>query len=112
MLQDDIATTIRTLLSEIAADKKIDLIEHEAVVDHVHLLLRVADRRSLSRAMNNLKGVSARRVFQRFPDLKMDAHTNSFWQARYGAKEFPETAAENISSYIRTQWERLEDYQR
>jgi putative transposase len=75
MLPGDIAEAIRELLNEVAAEKKIDLIEHEAIVDHVHLLLRATDKTALSRAMNDLKGVSARRVFQRFPDVKLDAHT-------------------------------------
>jgi putative transposase len=112
MLQGDVADAVRELMSEIASDKKIELLEHEAIVDHVHLLLRAKDKPALSRAMNDLKGVSARRIFQRFPELKIDANTNAFWQARYGHKLVPGSAESTIRKYIRTQWERLEDYDR
>jgi putative transposase len=112
MLQGDIAQAVRELLAQTAIDKNIDLLEHEAIVDHVHLLLRAADKTALSREMNDLKGVSARRIFQRFPELKLDAHTNAFWQARYGHKVVPDSAEPTIRKYIKTQWERLEDYDR
>jgi REP element-mobilizing transposase RayT len=59
------------------------LLECEAIVDHVHLLLDVADQRRLPRVMNDLKGISARRVFAEFPELKMDAETEHFWQQGY-----------------------------
>jgi REP element-mobilizing transposase RayT len=62
--------------------------------------------------MNLLKGTSARRLFQRFPELKLDAHTLSFWQRGYGSKSVPLTAAVVTATYIRTQWERLEGYER
>jgi REP element-mobilizing transposase RayT len=62
--------------------------------------------------MMNLKGVSARRLFERFPELKMDAHTNNFWQAGYGSKIIPLSAIGSLGNYIRTQWDRLEKYDR
>jgi REP element-mobilizing transposase RayT len=46
---------------EIAAEKGIKLIEAEAIVDHVHLLLDCEDKASLSSALMYLKGVSSRR---------------------------------------------------
>ena len=100
----------REEIAAAAERHSIKLIEHEAIVDHVQLLLDVADRASLSRAMHMIKGASARRVFQRLPDLKMQAGVRSLWQARYGWKEVPPEAMVNIREYIRTQWERLEDY--
>ena len=59
-----------------------------------------------------LKGVSARRLFERFPELRLDAHTNSFWQAGYGSKLISPGAVPSTRDYIRTQWDRLEKYER
>jgi REP element-mobilizing transposase RayT len=62
--------------------------------------------------MNYLKGVSSRRLSLQFPDFKQDAQVNSFWQHRYGFKELPAGAMPTVSEYIRTQWDRLESYER
>lgn len=62
--------------------------------------------------MNLLKGVTSRQIFQRFPELKLDAAVGAFWQHRYAAKPVPDKAAASVGQYIRTQWDRLEKYER
>jgi REP element-mobilizing transposase RayT len=62
--------------------------------------------------MNHIKGASARRIFQRVPDLKVDAGVNSFWQTRYGFKVIEPGAVPTVRKYIQTQWDRLEGYDR
>ncbi len=112
LLQGDVLDAVRVLIPEIALDKGIKLLEFEAIVDHVHLLLDLEDKGALPNAIMNLKGVSAWRIFQRFPELKLDADTSSFWQAGYGSKLVTPGTEEQTRHYIRTQWERLEKYER
>jgi len=112
LLQGDVLDEARRLLSEIASEKRIELLECEAIVDHVHLVLSLSDKAQLPNAMMNLKGVSARRLFERFPELKLDAHTNNFWQIGYGSKIVSPNALSTTKRYIRTQWGRLEKYDR
>ena len=112
LLEGEVLDATRDLLRQIAAEKGIKLLEAEAIVDHVHLLLELADKSSLSNAMMLLKGVSARRIFERFPDIHLDAHTNSFWQAGYGSKLVSSDAVSVTQEYIKTQWDRLEAYER
>ena len=57
-----------------------------------------------------LKGASARRVFQEIPELKLDAHTEHFWQKRFGSKLVPPQAIATVKRYVETQKERLEKY--
>jgi putative transposase len=78
LLQGDVLDSTRELIGQIAAEKRITLLGFEAIVDHVHSLLDLPDKAELPRVMMNLKGVSARRLFERFPELKLDAHTNNF----------------------------------
>jgi len=112
LLQGDVGEAAKELMVAVAKENGIALIECETAVDHVHLFVAVDDRPHLSRAMNLLKGATSRRLFQRFPDLKLDAGINSFWQHRYAAKVVPEPAAAATGHYIRTQWDRLEKYER
>jgi putative transposase len=112
LLQGEVLDAARDSLRSIAEEKGINLVEFEAIVDHVHLLLDLPNKEALPSAMMNLKAVSARRLFQLFPELKLQAHTNNFWQAGYGSKIVPPSALRTMKSYIRTQWDRLEKYDR
>ena len=112
LLQGDIDDSIRGLLQETAKEKGRKLLELESVIDHVHLVLELPPNESLSRAIKLLKGVTARRVFQKLPQVKLDAGTNHFWQRRYGSKMIPEGAVDNVRAYVRTQRDRLEKFER
>ena len=52
--------------------------------DHVHLLIKVPPKISISSLMGTLKGKSAIRVFNKFPELKQRPYWgNHFWAAGY-----------------------------
>ena len=87
------------------------MLECASVVDHVHLLIRVESAR-LPEAMRLLKGASSYQIFRQMPEIKLDAGTNSFWQARYGAKVVKPEAAPSVRGYITTQERRLEKFDR
>jgi putative transposase len=112
LLQGDVGEAVKGLMWTVAKEKNISLLECEMIVDHVHLLISTEDRARLSMAMNLLKGVTSRRIFQRFPELKLDARVGAFWQHRYAAKLVPEAAAATVGRYIRTQCDRLDRYER
>lgn len=102
---------MKDLLVRIANEKTIDLLECATAVDHVHLLLRV-EAGHLPEAMRLLKGASSYQIFRQMPEIKLDAGTNSFWQARYGAKAINPEAVPSVRAYIRTQGRRLEKFDR
>ena len=112
LLQGDIEEHVKQAIKDIAQRNTITLLEYETVVDHVHLLLELGPKENLSRVMNLLKGASSRKVFQRFPELKLDAGVNHFWQKRYGSKIIESRVLATVSGYIRTQKERLEKFER
>jgi len=112
LLQGDVGEAVKGLMWTVAKEKNISLLECEMIVDHVHLLISTEDRARLSMAMNLLKGATSRRIFQRFPELKLDAKVGAFWQHRYAAKLVPEAAAATVGRYIRTQCDRLDRYER
>ena len=82
------------------------------MVDHVHLLLELEQEEDLSKIVNQLKGVTARRVFQQFPELRLDAGVGHFWQKRYGHKVVPQDAVMEVATYIDTQRDRVEKFDR
>ena len=112
LLQGDVGEATKESIRAVAKEKSISLLECEVIVDHVHLLVSAEDRTRLSKAMNLLKGVTSRLILQRFPELRLDAGAGAFWQHRYAAKPIPEPAVATVGGYIRTQWDRLEKYER
>jgi putative transposase len=110
LLQGDIDAGAMELFERIAEEKGIELRERETMVDHAHLLLRCKPA-ELAKVVKQLKGVSARRLFQLFPDLKMDARTETFWQRGFGYRELANDA-DGVAWYIRTQKRRLSTYDR
>lgn len=60
------------------------IIELNVQPDHVHLLIKVPPKQSISDLMGTLKGRSAIRVFSQFPDLKNRPYWgNHFWAKGY-----------------------------
>ena len=112
LLQGDVAAKAKELMTLISREKRIELLECETMVDHVHLLLSADSPTALSWSLKLLKGRSAFEVFRAFPDLKLDARTNSLWQRSFNARSVAPNQVPIVRRYIRTQDERLEKYER
>ena len=97
----EIPATLFGLLREIASEKGITLLECEAGYDHVHLLLRPASGMPLARAVQLLKGISSRRLHERFPGLQLDMGHDHFWQRGYGYRDVGPGALRSVAEYIR-----------
>ena len=69
---DVIGETVKTSFREIASKTGIQMIELALELDHVHLLLELDESMRIASAMHRLKGASAREVFSRYPQLKLD----------------------------------------
>ena len=104
--ESELGEEMKRLMLDIAKDKGIHIVELELVADHAHLLLEVPDRRDLPRVMHQLKGASARFIFSKYPDLKLDMPTGSFWQKGYGRRWVPRDQLDAVCNYIRTQRDR------
>ncbi|MEX1254542.1 MAG: IS200/IS605 family transposase [Dehalococcoidia bacterium] len=105
-LEGEVGDDIKEILRDIAQRTGIQMMAVEASIDHVHLLLRLTGERTLPSAMHQLKGASARAIFVRCPDLKLDLGHDSFWQKGYGWRRIEQSEVNTVRNYIRTQRER------
>ncbi|MBI4307414.1 MAG: IS200/IS605 family transposase [Chloroflexi bacterium] len=112
LLQGDIGPYVLRLIREIAAEKEVAIVELETMVDHVHILLYIEPNQLLSQTVKLLKGISARRAFQTFPDLKLDAQTAHFWQKGFGCRPVSEHERRAVIEYLRTQKARPGKFER
>jgi putative transposase len=61
-----------------------EIVELNIQADHVHLLIKVPPKVSISLLMGVMKGKSAIRVFSKFPELKQRPYWgNHFWAEGY-----------------------------
>ena len=103
VLEDDVAWDVKRILREIASGTAIELLELEAVGDHVHLLTRLQGKQTLSSVMHRLKGASARAMLLRYPELRLATEMDALWQKGYGWRRLGEHEIAGVRMYIRTQ---------
>ena len=94
----DIGKIIRTLCEQ----KGVEIIEAEACPDHIHLLVSIPPKISVSAFMGYLKGKSSLMIFDRHANLKYKYGNRNFWCKGY----YVDTVGKNkkvIAEYIRNQ---------
>jgi REP element-mobilizing transposase RayT len=103
ILLDEFAREVKKVMSTTAQRAGIDLLEVEALFDHVHLLVLTSGTQTLGKVMHQLKRATARDMFLRYPDLRVDMQRGSLWQKGYGWRKVDESEVDGVRAYIRTQ---------
>lgn len=97
-LKSDIGQILRQLCSH----KGVEIIEANACADHVHMLVSIPPKMSVSSFMGYLKGKSSLMIFERHANLKYRYGNRHFWCKGY----YVSTVGRNkkvIENYIREQ---------
>ena len=88
--------------------KKIEIVEAEVCKDHVHMLVKIPPKVSVSSFVGYLKGKSTLMIFERHANLKYKFGNRHFWCRGY----YVDTVGKNakkIQEYIQNQLK--EDYE-
>ena len=98
-LKADIGKILRGL-----CDRKngLDIVEAECCPDHIHMLLEIAPKYSVSEIVGYLKGKSSLMIFDRHANLKYKYGSRHFWCRGY----YVDTVGKNakrIEQYLRNQ---------
>ena len=84
VLRDRIKEEVRKTLIIQSERLGCQIVELNIQEDHVHLLIKVPPKIAISALMGTLKGKSAMRVFNTFPELKQRPYWgNHFWAEGY-----------------------------
>ena len=97
-----IRTDIGKILRQLCEQKGIEIIEAELCPDHVHMLLAIPPKYSVSQIMGYLKGKSSLMIFDRHANMKYKYGNRHFWCRGY----YVDTVGRNkkaIAEYIRNQ---------
>jgi len=112
LLGGDVDIAVRKFIRELALERRIQLLECETAVDHVHLLVRISEGQSLPRVTNLLKGGSSYRLHRTFPQQKLDSRSDHLWQRGYNFAVVEPGSLTTRRRYVRSQKERLDKFER
>ena len=96
---------IREIIQTLCQWKGVEIIEGEVCPDHIHLLLSIPPKLSVSGFMGYLKGKSSLMIFQKYGNMKFAYRNREFWCKGY----YVDTVWKNmkaITEYIADQLKR------
>ena len=102
VIYGQIKKDIGAILRRLCEYKEVEIIEANACVDHIHMLVSIPPKLSVSQFVGYLKGKSSLMIFDRHANLKYKYGNRHFWCRGY----YVDTVGRNkkaIEEYIRTQ---------
>lgn len=90
------------IIKDLCKWKGIEIIEGKAMPDHIHILVKIPPKMSISNFMGYLKGKSAMMIFARHGNLKYKFGNNNSWSTGYYVSTVGLNEA-TIAKYIREQ---------
>lgn len=102
IIYNQIKADIRDIIKDLCKWKGVEIIEGHMMADHVHLLLSIPPKYSVSQIMGYLKGKSAMMIFDRHSNLKYKFGNRHFWAEGYYVSTVGFNEA-TVAKYIREQ---------
>ena len=96
------------MLRKLCEYKGVEIIEAEACKDHIHMLISIPPKYSVSQIMGYLKGKSSLMIYEKYANMKYKYGNRHFWCRGY----YVDTVGRNkkaIEQYIRNQLQ--QDYE-
>ena len=102
VIYNEIKKDIGQILRQLCKQKGVEIIEAEACPDHIHMLISIPPKYSVSQMMGYLKGKSSLMIFDRHANLKYKYGNRHFWARGY----YVDTVGRNkkqVQAYIANQ---------
>ena len=93
---------IGCILRKLCEWKSVRILEAECCADHIHMLVEIPPKMSVSGFMGYLKGKSAMMIFERHANLKYKFGNRNFWATGYYVSTVGINTA-TVQKYIREQ---------
>ena len=103
MLEGQIATEVSNCIRAFSEQKHADIVELNVQIDHVHLLVKVPPKVSISDYVGTIKGRTAIRVLNKFKQLKKKSYWGNHLWARGYCVDTVGVDAEMIQKYVKYQ---------
>ena len=96
---------IGVILRKLCQQKGVEIIEDRACPDHIHMLISIPSKYSVSQTMGYLKGKSSLMIFDRYANLKYKYGNRHFWARGYYVETIGNITDAAVQKYINEQAE-------
>ena len=104
IITPEIEAYMKQLVQEIGQDKGFTVVMFEAGNgDHVHCFLSAPPKVSVSYMVKMLKGITGRKLFERFPEIKAQLWKGELWNHSYYVESVGCISEETVKQYISKQ---------
>ena len=104
ILNAEVEKYLKELVEQIAMDK--GFIVHLFKVgegDHIHCFVSAPPKLSVTDIVKYLKGISGRKLFEKFPEIRKKVWKGQLWNHSYYVETIGSVSEENIRRYIEHQ---------
>ena len=110
VFEEPYRSSLKKIIQKIGYDYNIEIVELEAPVDHIHMVVRSEPKMCPSQIMKVIKSLSARMFFKLYPDIKK----KHFWGGKLWTQSFfVETIGnaneEVIHKYVQNQLKKMDE---
>ena len=102
MIYNQYREDVREIIKQLCSYKGVEILGGNVMSDHVHILVSIPPKMSVSSFMGYLKGKSALMMFDRHANLKYKFGNRHFWSEGYYVSTVGLNDA-TIAKYIREQ---------
>lgn len=104
VLSAEIEQYLKELVQEIAREKGFTVQQFEVGEgDHVHCFVSAPPKLSITNIVKYLKGISGRKLFEKFPEIKEKLWKGRLWNPSYYVETVGSISEEAIRKYIEKQ---------
>ena len=104
IITPEIERFLKDTVQDIAADKGFTVHLFESgQMDHVHCFVSAPPKLSITNIVKYLKGITGRRLFETFPEIRQQLWKGQLWNHSYYVETIGSVSEENIRRYSEKQ---------
>ncbi len=107
VITEPIGERLKDLVANLMPRFGAEPVAQETDLDHIHVLFSAKPSTELTKLINSLKGVTARRIRQEFPEVKKELWGGKFWSPSYCLITTGQVSIDVLKQYIESQAEPL-----
>jgi putative transposase len=107
LYDDVIRGRLKQIVWDLSDELGIEILAQEPSEDHLHILFTASPTTNLSNVVNVIKGVTARRLRQEFPQTKEFLWGDSFWSNSYFIASTGQVSLDVLMQYVESQMEKV-----
>ena len=107
VLVEKISNRLKELVSEVSKEFQVKIIELGTDKDHIHILFKTKPTVNMTKYINYIKGVSSRKLFLEFPEIKLKLWKCHLWSRSYCLLTTGQTTLDILRRYVESQDEKI-----